>query len=307
VPERKISAVIVNHNVRQLLNSAIESASHFLPVPYEVIVVDNASEDGSVSFIREKFPEVILVSNTRNAGFSAANNQGFDLAGGTYILMLNPDAELLDDHIRNAIELLEIEKRSIVAPMLLNPDGSPQQSAWRFPNFASVLLEAVFLNKLIDISGYRPGSVKEYEDVQFASGACLLFRKELLTQLKALDADLFWMDDADFCKRCRENGGRVIYYPAWKVRHAAGSSSVKNQSFVLSNQLISKLKYFRKHGQPVNYLLSAIFMQVHILLRLIILPFPSLFSRSAFSKWIAYVTVQGKFIGFLVTGRHKVG
>src|SRR6218665_1912730 len=117
-----LSVIIVSYNCKELLAEAIRSVGQFVSGSHEIVVVDNASSDGTEESIRRLFPDVIFIANATNAGFSKANNQGFAVSSGRFILLLNPDARLVDGRIGAALDYLEKHPPTMIGPKLLNPD-----------------------------------------------------------------------------------------------------------------------------------------------------------------------------------------
>lgn len=303
----KLSVVIVSYNVKDFVCAAIKSVLNYVDVEKEIIVVDNASKDGTVEALSQSFPEVHVISNKGNVGFSEANNQGFAIARGEYILMLNPDAELLDTELNSAIKLINSSsKPTIVGPRILNPDLSLQVSAWKFQNAFAHFLEAFFINKVYYPFNYKLESINEPTKLDSLSGACLLAKKELVINLGGLDNNLFWMDDVDLCYRVAKMGGECIYFPAWKAKHFIGESSKRNRNIVIANQIISKLKFYKKHKQIANFVLSVFILQLHIFIRLLILLLPALVNKSSFKKLSAYVYTQRRFFQYLFLNKQSV-
>ncbi len=303
-----LSIIIVSYNVKDFLLDCLRSVDEFIPVPKEVIVVDNASSDGTVVAVKERHPDVILVKSESNLGFSAANNIGFERAKGEFIFMLNPDAKCIDDSFAKALDFLqkEKEKKILLGPRIFNPDQTFQPSAWRFPNVGQHFIESLFLSRFIDTTLYA----KEKETqaplpVDFISGAAILMRKKTQLEIGPLDEKLFWMDDVDLCYRNKMNAGETIYFPDWKVMHHIGQSSKKNLSLVISNQVISKLKFYRKHGKSIAFLLSLFIYNLHILLRLVLF-IPLLPFGNMFRKWKAYGYTFGKLWKYLLTGDGRI-
>lgn len=297
-----LSIIIVSYNVRDLLLDCLSSLQQFVTVPHEVIVIDNASADDTCAIVKEKFPAVQLIESETNRGFSAANNLGFRIAKGNFVLMLNPDAALIDQSLDKALEFLngKTGELLLIGPRIFNADKSFQQSAWKFPGVGKHFLESIFLNKLFAEADYpdleRTGEMKP---VDFISGAAILVRKETLDRIGDLDEHLFWMDDVDFCFRNHQLGGETIYFPQWQIIHHIGQSSGKNPAVVISNQLISKLKFYRKHGRKAAFLTSVFIFTLHVLLRLFLLLPVSLFSKRAFMKWKAYLFTAKKIYRYL--------
>jgi len=250
----RISIILVSYQVRQLLLSCLESIRQTigLGADVEVLVIDNASTDGSVDAVKAAFPEVILIANSFNAGFSGANNQGIVQAKGDYIFLLNPDTELLPGAVEKLLAYLEAHSACVlVAPQLLNSDGSLQLSAWKETRVLALLLETVYLHVFFPVSPYPIEQLRSVFEPSSLSGAALFFRKSLITQIGMLDTALFWMEDVDFCRRARTTG-HLAYLPSAQVIHHSGQSQKRNYHIAISNQLLSKLKYFRKyHSRPV--------------------------------------------------------
>lgn len=305
---KTLSVVIVNYNVCDYVLEAIHSLYQFVDNPLQIIVVDNHSSDKSVERIQEKFPQVLLIANKRNVGFSAANNQGFEKCHGDFVLMFNPDALLIDNSINLMIDELENHqgKDILIGPKLINTDNSAQVSCWKFPSPLQHVLELFFLNTLIDTTQYSPDYLNRVNKVDFLSGACVLFAKETLMKLKHLDVNLFWMDDVDFGKRNLENGGVNLYFPSTIVKHHIGQSSKKNQRIVISNQIISKLKFYKKHQQYVYFAVSVPVFLLHILTRIPLFFVLSLLKRNYFEKGEAYLYTFSKFFKYLFLGRQTV-
>jgi GT2 family glycosyltransferase len=283
-----------------VLTEAIISA-RFVEDNHELIVVDNGSVDGTVQKITGLFPGVKLIENKHNAGFSEANNQGFEIAGGKYILLLNPDAKLINHDIAKALNFLKSQPQTIIGPRILNPDGSLQQSVIPVASALSILTEAFFLSYLL-----RQDTETLLKKENYAlSGACLLMNREIYNDLKGLDKDLFWMEDVDFCVRAKKNGINLHYFKEWEIIHLMGQSGKKNYKVSIANQLISKLKYFKKREMHADFVFSVVFTQVHILLRIPLFLLLSVFGRKYRLKFLAYCYTQTLFLRFIFTGKKR--
>jgi len=264
----ELSIIIVNYNVNDWLLKSIKSIYTYLQnIDFEIIVVDNNSTDNSISNLKSLYPNVIIIENHYNAGFAEANNQGICIAKGKFILLLNPDTELFDDSI-NKLIFSCLNENDLCAPCLLNSDHSIQLSSWHTPGVGSILKEAFFLNYIFIKN--KPVSKSDKVEVQCVSGAAMLFRKELIEKIGFLDKDLFWMDDTDFCYRIRKAGGHIYYFPSLKVFHHCGKSAAKNQKIVISNQVLSKIKFFKKHFSAFIFFLSILFSLLQIVSRIIL-------------------------------------
>lgn len=262
---------------------------------HEIIVVDNNSADGTADWLRSEHPEVKLVHNRYNAGFSSANNQGVEVSTCDTILLLNPDAKLLDNGIERAMNYLRQHPKTLIGPSVLNPDGTHQDSLIPIVKPLTLLAEALFLSYVFKSARKR---VKLGTD-HGLSGVCLLMRKALYTELKGLDPDLFWMEDMDFSVRAKQLNYDLMQFTTWKIMHHSGQSSKKNYKVSISNQLISKYKFLAKHQKKGRWL-SVIFLEIHIILRILLFALLSPFRRIYRLKLIAYFYAHSLFLKYLI-------
>jgi len=252
-----LSIIIVSWNVRELLRRCLASIYAGWPAerPLEVIVVDNASSDGSVEMVRREFPQVQLIANQDNRGFTRANNQGIAASRGRYVLLLNPDTEVLDDALTVMVAYMEAHpKVGVVGPKLLYPDGSVQSSRRRFPTLATAFLESTILHQWFpDNPAARRYHVLDQPDdrvqpVDWVVGACLMVRRQAIEAAGLLDEGFFmYSEELDWCRRIKERGWEVVYLPDARVVHHGGKSS---EQVVPARHLHfqrSKVRYFRKH------------------------------------------------------------
>jgi len=224
----------------------------------EIIVVDNASTDGSVEIVRVEFPGVRLIANADNRGFPAANNQGIAVARGRYVLLLNPDTEVVGDALATMVAFADANPDvGIVGPQLLNPDGSVQSSRRRFPTLLIAFFESTWLQP------YAPRRVLERYyildqpddvvlDVDWVKGAAMMARWEAIQQVGPMDEDFFmYSEELDWCRRFREAGWRVVYLPAAQIVHHEGKSSEQVVPARHIRFQTSKVRYFRKYYGPL--------------------------------------------------------
>ena len=307
-PKITLSVVIVSYNVKDFVLDAISSVYKYCSVHLQIIVADNNSNDDTIEAIKTQFPDVTLIENKANVGFSAANNQCFELCEGDYVMMLNPDAMLGDDSFMKMFNYLSASIDSdfiLVGPKLINTDNTTQVSCWRFPSPIQHLLELFFLNIFIDTTLYSSNDLKKATSVDFLSGACILMRKTTLNILKGLDVNLFWMDDVDFGKRNILNGGKNIYFPEATVKHHIGQSSKKKQNIVISNQIISKLKFYKKHHQLFYFYVSIPIFLLQILTRIPLFFIVGIIKSTYRVKAKAYSYTLSKFFSYLVLGNQN--
>ena len=262
-----VSIVIVNWNVRDLLRRCLRSISSIQhpassiqhpAVTVEIIVVDNASTDGSVDMVRDEFPDVHLAANVSNRGFPAANNQGIDVAQGRYVLLLNPDTELLGEALAKMVAFADQHPDvGVVGPQLLNPDGSVQSSRRRFPTLATAFFESTWLQR------YAPRRVLEryyvldrpddaIQDVDWVKGAAVMARREAIEQVGPMDEGFFmYSEELEWCRRFREAGWRVVYLPTAQIVHYEGKSSEQVLPARHIHFQTSKVRYFYQYHGPV--------------------------------------------------------
>lgn len=258
-----LSIVIVNYNAGKHLVGCLESLSrHLANVSHEICVVDNASSDGNLEMLRTRFREVKLLANSINRGFAAALNQGLRETAGTFVLWLNPDAELLDDGFQTLLEFLEKNPSvGVLGPQLVNPDGSRQLSCRSFPSYQTALfhrysvLTRLFPNNRYSRqylhSDWAPDGIQETD---WVSGACLLHRRSVLEKLGGLDEQFFmYCEDVDFCLRTRRAGWSVRYHPGARVLHRIGASSRQVAGRMIVERHRSMWRYYAKnfHRNPV--------------------------------------------------------
>lgn len=297
-----LSIIIVSYNCKAYLEEALESINKYANVRPEIIVVDNASSDNTVEELGAKFPQVTFIANSYNAGFSAANNKGVQQSRSDLLLFLNPDAKLLDPQLENIVRLFDKKEKLVIGPKILNPDGTLQDSLIEIPSGWDVIKESLFLSYI---------SKKSQQTIlatgKFAlSGACIMMSKSLFNKIGGFDENLFWMDDVDLCYRAMREGAHVRFLAEWSVMHTIGVSSSKNYNKVIANQLISKLKFFRKNSRWFDLIISAIFVQLHILLRIPVFLVLSVFNSLARKKLVAYLYTQWSFWRYTFAGNNKV-
>jgi N-acetylglucosaminyl-diphospho-decaprenol L-rhamnosyltransferase len=260
-----LSVIIVSWNVRDLLERALASvyASWKGRPGLEIIVVDNASHDDSVAMLRATFPEAQVIANTANRGFTGGNNQGLAAATGDFLLLLNPDTEVVADALPRMVEYIRSHPDvGMAGPQLLNPDGSVQSSRRRLPTLPVLFLESTWLEKLAPRKLLRYYYAQEQpddlvQDVDWITGAAMLTRREAVAQVGGMDEGFFmYSEELDWCRRIREAGWRVVYFPEARIVHHEGKSS---EQVVPARHIYfqsSKVRYTRKyHGNAVAELL----------------------------------------------------
>jgi GT2 family glycosyltransferase len=273
-----LSIVIVNWNVCALLERCLHSilgraepdgdapgvwrieAPGLPSYRIEVIVVDCASSDGSVEMVRRVYPSVTLYASDENLGYTGGNNLGMRASRGRYVLVLNPDTELLGAALPAMVAYVDAHPEvGVLGPQLLWPDGSVQSSRRRFPSLATALVESTFLQK------WFPGHpvLRRYyvldrpddavSEVGWVSGACLLVRRAAIDAVGLLDDEYFmYSEEMDWQKRMQGAGWRVVYWPQAQVMHHEGKSSEQVVALRHIRFGRSRVRYFSKHHGRVT-------------------------------------------------------
>ena len=254
-----LSIIIVSWNVRELLANCLRSVFAQTGLALQVIVVDSASLDGSPEMVAEQFPQVELLACRENVGFPRGNNLGLERANGRFILLLNPDTIVHGDALAKMVSYLQQNPTvGVVGPQLLNDDGTVQSSRRRFPTPWTALFESTWLQPyapqaVLDHFYARDVADGETAVVEWVMGACLMTRREVVSQVGGLDEDYFmYSEELDYCRRIHQAGWQVVYYPEAQVTHLSGKSSEQAVTQRHINFNRAKLRYFRKyHGRFV--------------------------------------------------------
>ena len=294
-----ISIVIVNYNVKEYIISCIQSIYKHSKSNYnfEIIVIDNNSKDGSVNSISKRFPKISLIENNYNAGFSAGVNQGVKISKGKFLLILNPDTLFVEDSLSIILkEAKNKEKLGAIGPLLISKNGNIQQSFWKDPSIFNTILSITHLDYFNFNKNYKYEEFGITSKVESISGGALFVSRKNFNDLRGFNKNLFWMEDIDFCIRLRKKGYSIYYSTLTKIIHFTGKSSQENYKVAISNQLLSKIKFFRIHHSKLSaniVLFSVLFIS---LIKLTMLLFISPFSLLYRKKMVAYLhTIRSVF------------
>jgi GT2 family glycosyltransferase len=251
----EISVIIVSWNARNYLEECLTSLHYGVSCTCEVIVVDNASTDGSPEMVRMKFPRVMLIQTGQNLGFSKANNMGIRHSRGRYLALVNSDVNVLPGCLDKLAAFLAGNPRvGMVGPRIMYGDGRQQSSCRRFPSLWNNVCEVFYLNKLFPRSVFFAGehmfhfSYDYTREVQVLVGCFILARREAVNQFGLLDED-FWMygEDIDWCQRCGRSGWKVMFYPDAEAIHYCGGSSAADPIRFEVAQQRARLQLWGKH------------------------------------------------------------
>ncbi len=268
----QLSVIIVNWNTCQLLDRCLNTLAAELKEQNlysggsEVFVIDNNSVDDSQEMVAKNHPWVKLISNKENLGFARANNQALQLAAGKYILLLNPDTETYAGAIGALMSFLDGHAHAgIVAPQLINTEGSIQASCRAFPSFTGLLYELVGLSRIMP-PGSKARSYKmldwdhnDERQVDQPEGACLLIRKELFSQIGFFDEDFFMLfEEVDWCYRAKQAGWEIWFTPKAKVLHHLGQAIKQVKVKMILSSHRGLYRYWYKHHRHSRQYLDAI-------------------------------------------------
>lgn len=277
MPKPDVTIVIVNWNTREILRDCLRSVYQSAgPVDFDVIVVDNASSDGSVEMVRAEFDEVQLIANSDNRGFATANNQGMAVATGRYLLLLNSDTIVLDGAIAKSVAFAEEHPdAAVVGCRVLNRDRSMQPTCFMYPSVLNLAISIPYLNKLFPRNRFfgREGMTwwnrDDVRDVEVVTGCYMLVRREALERVGPMDADYFmYGEETDWCWRFRRAGWRLMFTPSGEIIHLGGQSTAQVKPRMLLQLRSGVLLFFRKRRSLPAYwaacLLTALWFGVRI-------------------------------------------
>jgi len=276
----KLSIIIVSYNNAATIGDCLKSIFDYLPdSSLEVFVVDNASVDGTMEIVKN-FSQVRPIKNHQNLGFAKANNQAIKKSAGEYILLLNADAKLTPGSVEGMVSFMDSNRKvGILGPKLLFPSGGVQEEVTLFPTLAPMVAWLLrlhrfsFFRRLWPLSAYlcKGMNYGKTQEVDHLMGSALLIRRKVFDEIGLLDEDFFfWFEETDFCKRAKEAGWKVVYYPNAEVMHLVGSSTRRFSPFKIQNLWNrSLITYFKKHGRPWEVWILRLFFPASYLAALV--------------------------------------
>lgn len=259
----EVSVIIVNWNTRDLLRNCILSIIAQTNVAHDIIIVDNASRDGSADMVRTEFPGITLIANTENGGFAAANNQGLRIARGRTVLLLNPDTVILDGAIDKMLGWLDRHPGvGCVGCQVLEGPGVIQRTCFADPtllNFVMVELGLMRLARWVPFFGrswYTDWDRKSERKVDVVSGMFMLVPRTVMDHVGLLDDAFFvYGEESDWCRRIRKAGYTCVFSPEAQIIHLDGgsksTSQIRSRMYVQMHK--SHLIYTRKHSSALGY------------------------------------------------------
>jgi hypothetical protein len=264
-----LSILLVNWNTRELLRTCLESIYLYPPSsPFEVIVVDNASSDGSEEMVRNFFPKAMMIAPGSNTGYAAGNNLAFGMAKGEWLLTLNPDTEMVEGTLDRALAKLEVHHGAgALGIRQIGPDDETQASVRGFPTLGGVVGDITGLGKVFKnskLGSYRLLSF-DYDREQVAPqpmGTFLLFRRTALEAVgdakKPFDEQFpIFFNEVDLLFRLKQAGWDCLYSPEPSIRHLGAASTKQVKKNMIWESHRSLVRFFEKHYRTP---LSAPFM-----------------------------------------------
>jgi len=256
-----VSFIIISWNAKKYLHECLISLQEAcLHLSHEIIVVDNASTDGSWQMVQNDFPEVLLIRNANNTGFAMANNQGIEVSCGRYLCLVNSDVEVYPESIEFLLEQMGGQPEiGIIGPKVLNSDLSLQRSCRSFPNLKHALFRSLKLDTTFPRSRFFGSyqmtywSCDDIRNVDVLSGCFLMIRREALRRVGLLDTRFFiYGEDIDLCKRFHDSGWQVVFNPGAQIIHHGGASSASAPTRFWIEMQRARLKYWLKHHGRID-------------------------------------------------------
>ncbi len=260
-----VSVITVNYNVKEfVLNLVISLKKALINFSYEIIVVDNASQDGSVEYLKEKFTDVTVIANSKNVGFGKANNQALEISKGKYILLINPDAIVREDTFTKMISFFERTKEAGLAGCkVLNPNGTLQLACRRgFPgpwtSFTKVSGLSTIFPKSKLFAKYNLTYLDENKtyEVDAISGSFMMLKRDVYEKVGGFDPDFFmYGEDLDLCYRIQKAGYKVYYVHDTEVIHYKGEST-KRSSIDETKMFYDAMQIFVKKHLSTSFIVT---------------------------------------------------
>lgn len=273
-----LSVVIVTWNAKKYVRECLQSlAEQEQDLGLEIIVVDNASSDGTPELVAEQFPEVGLIRNSENLGFAKGNNVGMNLSHGEYIALINSDVNVQRDCLRKMADYLQQNPSvGMLGPRMLRPDGSVGRSYMRFPSLANWFCRALALDSLFRRRRWFGGFLmtdfdhRKTAEVDVLNGWFWMIRRSAWLQVGPLDEGFFmYGEDIDWCQRFHQAGWRVVYFPGAEALHYGGaSSSVAPVRFSVEMQRANLRYYAKSHPRRMQRLAFWFLTGLHHAIRL---------------------------------------
>jgi len=253
----QLSIIIVSWNVKDYLKACLESILGTVnSIEFEIFIVDNNSNDGTVEFVKERFPQVNIIANKDNLGFAKANNQAITKSHGEYVLLLNPDTIVFEGAIKKMIDRIGQDQNiGVLGPKIITGDGRTISycGGRKFPSVMSIVFGITTLDRysrFFDSHSMKYWDHADSREVDAISGSCMLIRRKTIQGVGMLDESFFmYAEDIDWCYRIKKSGWDIYYYAAAEIMHYGEKSAC--QKFTEVDNALESLKtyyvYFKKH------------------------------------------------------------
>lgn len=283
-----VSIIIISWNTMEITCDCLRSIYELTKdVDFEVIVVDNGSTDDSCEVVEEEFPQVKLIKNGKNLGFSKANNIGIKVSTGRYLFLVNSDIIILDACVKKMIQFMDKNPHvGMAGPRILNPDMSLQPTCKHYPSLWNNFCQALGLNRLFPKSSFFSDWFMSYwqhdtiKKVDGLGGCFLVVRRKALDEVGLLDEDFFiYGEDIDWCRRFNLAGWNIMFNSETEAIHFGGASSSNAPIRFYLEMQKADLQYWRKHHGRSGRVIYAMIIVLGHLLRLLFASLKYVLSR----------------------------
>jgi GT2 family glycosyltransferase len=275
---KSVSIVIVTWNCKKFVEECLDSLqAHRQDPQAEIIIVDNASRDGTPELVRDRYPEVTLIQNRENLGFAKANNIGIQKASGKYVCLINPDVRVLDGCIEKMLAYLQANPQiGLLGPRMVGVDGKSHRSYMGTPTLWRIFCRALALDNLLPRSKFFGGFLMTYfnrdrvADVDVLNGWFWMTRREALDDIGLLDETLFmYGDDLDWSKRFHNAGWKVVYFPEAESLHYGGGTTARAPIPFSIEMQRANFQYWQKNYGRLSQLVYLVIVLIHQAVRLV--------------------------------------
>lgn len=252
-----VSIVLITWKMRDLLDKLLQSMHKYsADFTFELIIIDNNSQDGTIELIKEKYESAILIKNEKNKGVGPARNQGIRIAKGKYIMILDADMEFSDNSILHLFNFMEKNPQAgLIGCKLVDSNGQLQYSCKRFPKFSSMVYRRIEFNFAKNSKSLNNHLMKDWDhneiaEVDYVIGACQFIRKSVMDKVGLYDDAIFYgPEDMDMCIRIWRNGSKVFYYPFTCIYHHEQRITKKKLfSMITFKHMLGILYLFKKYN-----------------------------------------------------------
>ncbi|NTU73059.1 glycosyltransferase family 2 protein [Candidatus Roizmanbacteria bacterium] len=308
-----VSIIIVNWNTRDILRDCLLSVyAQTQALTYELIVVDNASSDGSAEMVKHEFPLVTLITNSENCGFGVANNQGMRIARGRFVLLLNSDTLVLDGAIQKTLHYADKNPEvGVIGCQAVWPDGRRQNTCLRFANLSLLALSSLlffreakpFQIPLLHPDRYLNLDLEQEHNVDIVAGCFFFVRQDVIDKVGMFDEDFFmYGEEAEWCFRILQAGWLIRYFPGAKIVHLYGASSFQVEDVTRINKRKGVLLFMHKTRGLMYAWLANLIMTLGVLLRIPFWVIEDAYQLIAHRKPLRVWDKRMKVIGFHFAG-----